>query len=298
MTSKNLLNIFLALALAGLLALVIYEPGKTEAPAVKKITLLSPDAVQKISIESPARTPLLFTKNSGQWQMQSPLKMPANAGRIQQLLKVLQATSIARYALNQVDASQMELDAPSLTLKFDDVLLRFGGTDALGGSRYVQVGDTVHLLMDRYSYLAKGDATDFVSPALLPELLPELLPKSSAITELVLPGLHLTQQDGRWRVDGKSGDADAVQTLLDEWRHARALQVSELNKTPMQLIMTESVSVTIGKDANKKVVQFALLRNETDIILQRHELGIQYHFPLEASQRLLGLVVTDAESTP
>jgi len=280
---KTLLNIFLVLILAGLLALVIYEPGKTESPEIKKLTSLDPDTVQEISIESPGRPPLLLTKKSGHWHMQKPLMMPANTGRIQQLLKITQAKSIADYAMRRVDANQLQLDTPSLSLKLDDVLLRFGTTDALGGSRYVQMGNTVHLITDRYSHLMKRAATEFVSPTLLPQ--------GSVIEELILPDLRLTQQDGRWSTNGHEGDADAIQMLLDEWRYARALRVSLIDKDTAA-VTKENIVVSIGNDSDKQIFRFIVLRSETGIILQRAEPGIQYHFPLEAGQRLLSLPTT------
>jgi len=279
---KTLLNIFLALVLVGLLVLVIYEPGKTESPDAKKLTALDPDTVQKISIESPSRPSLLLTKKSGHWQMQKPLMMAANTGRIQQLLKITQAKSIADYAMSRVDANQLQLDTPSLSLKLDDVLLRFGTTDALGGSRYVQVGNTVHLITDRYSHLMKRAATEFVSPTLLPQ--------GNVIEKLILPDLRLTQQDGHWSVDGYEGDADAIQMLLDEWRYARALRVSLIDKDAA--VTKENIAVSVGKGADKQTFRFTVLRSETDIILQRAEPGIQYHFPLEVGQRLLALSTT------
>jgi len=276
---KTLLNIFLALMLVGLLALVIYEPGKKESPDAKKLTALDADTVQKISIESPGHPSLLLTKQSAQWQMQKPLIMPANAGRIQQLLEITQAKSIANYAMADVDADQLQLDTPGLLLRLDDVLLRFGTTDALGGSRYVQVGNTVHLITDRYSHLTKRGITEFVSPALLPQ--------GSVIEKLILPDVRLTQQDGRWSTDGHEGDADAMQTLRDEWQHARALRVSLIDKD--DAVAKENIVVSISKNVDKQVLRFTLLRSETEIILQRAESGIQYHFPLEAGQRLLAL---------
>lgn len=283
MNPKTLLNIFLVLILAGLLALVIYEPGKTESPEIKKLTSLDPDTVQEISIESPGRPPLLLTKKSGHWHMQKPLMMPANTGRIQQLLKITQAKSIADYAMRRVDANQLQLDTPSLSLKLDDVLLRFGTTDALGGSRYVQMGNTVHLITDRYSHLMKRAATEFVSPTLLPQ--------GSVIEELILPDLRLTQQDGRWSTNGHEGDADAIQILLDEWRYARALRVSLIDKDTAA-VTKENIVISIGNDSDKQIFRFIVLRSETGIILQRAEPGIQYHFPLEAGQRLLSLPTT------
>jgi len=285
MSPKTLLNIFLALALAGLLALAIYEPEPAESLDVKRLTALDPGTVQKISIDSPGREPVLLIKQSGQWQMQKPLTIPANTGRIQQLLKITRAKSIADYAMSRVDTRQLQLDTPGLLLKLDDVLLRFGTTDALGGSRYVQAGNTVHLVTDKYSYLMKGAATEFVSPAPLPQ--------GSVIEKLTLPDLRLTQQDGHWSVDGQEADADAIQTLLDEWRYARALRVSLTDKDNVP--EKENITVILGKNTDKPVLRFTLLRSETEIILQRAEPGIQYHFPLEAGQRLLTLpAVVDA----
>jgi len=292
MSRKTLLNIFMALAFAGLLALAIYEPGKTEAPAAKRLTALDAATVQDIRIERPGYESIVLRKQSGQWQMQVPLQMPANVGRIQQLLKITQAKSIAEYAMSRVDAHQLQLDAPSLSLQLDDVRLRFGTTDALGGSRYVQLGNTVHLITDRYSYLAKGAATDFVSPRLLPE---KADAEKITINELILPGLHLLQQDGHWVADGQAVDADAVQTLLDEWRYARALRVSTLDMGVTQMMAVGDIALVVGKAGDQQTVKFNLLRSDTEIILQRHALGIQYHFPLEAGQRLLVLpLISDA----
>jgi hypothetical protein len=111
-----------------------------------------------------------------------------------------------------------------------------------------------------------------------------------------LPELHLTQQDGHWAADGRSADADAIQSLLNEWRHARAMRVTELSKTHEASKAGESIVITLGEAADKQVLQFSLVRSDSEIILQRPALGIEYHFPLEAGERLLSLPVTDKKS--
>jgi Domain of unknown function (DUF4340) len=292
--SRTLLNVLLTVVLLALLAVAFYEPGKPEKPAAEKITQLDPGAIQQLRIQSPGRAPLLLKKQAGEWRMQSPFAMSANQGRIQLLLRVAQAKSIASYAMSGVDANQLQLDAPMLSLTLDDVLLRFGTTAAMGGSRYVQVGNAVHLITDRYSHLAQGAATEFVSPALLPE--------ASVIGGLVLPNLHLTQQQGRWLakglVNGQTADADAVESLLNEWRHARALRVSALAQSATTQQATEEIAVSITSNADKQSLRFNLLRSETEIILQRHELGVQYHFPLDVGQRLLALPADNNKTAP
>lgn len=277
---RVLLNLFLGLAFVGLLALAIYEPGKPEAPAAKLLTQLDPAAVQQLLIEVAGRPAVHLQKQSGHWQMLSPFAMPANAERVSHLLNIVQAKSQAEYPMSKVDANQLQLDAPKLTLQLDDLRLRFGGTDALGGSRYVQVGNVVHLIADRFSHLARGAATDFVSPRLLTD--------ESNINDLSLPAMHLTQHDGRWQVDGKEEEADRTQALVDEWRYARAQRVSALDttQTPSHTIQ---LVVADAAHADGDTLQFGLVRTDTEIILQRADLGIQYHFSQDMGKRLLEL---------
>lgn len=263
MTSRNLLNLALLIILAGLLALAVYEPGKKEKPVAKAITELELGAINQVRIKSVGHAAIVLEKNAEQWRMRAPFVMPANEGRIQQLLKLAQAKSIASYPMNRVDANQLQLDAPSLSVTLNNVLLRFGATAALDGSRYVQIENTVHLITDRYSHLARTAASDFVSPVLLPD--------STEINKIDFVSSSVSPQD------------EQVQSLLQEWRHARAMRVSALDKT---LPQTESVVVNVDADKN---LRFAVVRAEGEIILQRPDINLQYHFPLEVGQRLLTL---------
>jgi hypothetical protein len=271
-SSRNLLNLVLLLMLAGLLALAIYEPGKPDKPIAKAITELDPAAINSVRIERPGQATVVLEKHGEQWRMQEPFVMPANSGRIQQLLRLVQAKSITSYPMSRVDANQLQLDAPSLVLTLNDQTLRFGAITAIGDSRYLQIGNTVHLITDRYSHLARGAASDFVSPALLPE--------STEINRIDL--LSGVSQQGASQQSVKSQD-EGAHSLLEEWRHARAMRVSALDKTAQP---TESVVVNVDAD---KSVHFDVLRSESEIILQRPDVGLQYHFSLAAGQRLLTL---------
>lgn len=265
MTSRNLLNVFLVLVLAGLVALAVYEPGKPEKPSATTITQLDVGAIQTLRIEIPGSPALVLERQAEQWRMQAPFVMPANNGRIHQLLKVAQAKSVASYPMGRVDVKQLQLDAPMLLLTLNDLSLRFGTTTALGDNRYVQVGDTVHLITDRYSHLARTAASEFVSPA--------LLPANTKISQLQLASGVLAMQD------------DSAQTLFAEWMHARALKVSALQKSEA---ITESIVLTVE---SAESLRFDVLRGETEIILQRPAVGLQYHFPVETGQRLITLPV-------
>lgn len=279
MHSRNLLNLFLVLGLAGLIALAVYEPGKESPPAAVPISSLKPETIQHLVIEAAGQERLVFNKQHDRWYMQQPFAAPANDGRIEKLLAVVGAKSIARYAMSSVDANQLQLDMPTLTLTADKLSLNFGATEALGGSRYVQIGSTVHLITDRYTHLARGEATAFVSPA--------LMPMNANITALRLPDLGLRNENGHWQAKGNVADADQIQQLLGEWRHARALSVTKEVGKLDAIAPTESISVHLATETNP--IQFGLSRTDDEIILARKDLGLRYHFPLETGERLLSL---------
>ena len=265
MTSRNLINLVLLLLFFGLLAVAIYEPGKQEKPIAKAVTSIVLAAVKNLRIESPGRAVIILEKQGEQWRMQQPFAMPANNGRIQQVLKLTQAKSVASYPLAQVDMQQLQLHEPVLILNVDGQSLRFGTTTALGENRYLQVGDTVHLITDRYSHLARSAASEFVNHA--------LLPAGSKVTQLQSAGVTVSLED------------EAAQSLLQEWRHARAQKVSALQKTDAK---TERVELSVE---NTEPLHFDVLHTDTEIIFLRLDVGLQYHFALEEGQRLLALPI-------
>lgn len=282
MHSRNLLNLFLVIGLAGLIALAVYEPGKEPPPAAAPISPLKPETIHQLVIEAAGRERLVFNKQDDRWRMQQPFTVAANANRIEKLLAVVGAKSIARYAMTSVDANQLQLDMPTLVLTTNKLSLEFGTTEALSGSRYVKIANTVHLITDRYTHLARGAATAFVSPT--------LIPVNADITALHLPHLLLRNETGHWQAEGANADAasaDQIQQLLDEWRHARVLLVTKEVSKLDTVAPTESIFVHLVTETDP--VQFGLLRTDDEIILVRKDLGLRYHFPLETGERLLSL---------
>jgi hypothetical protein len=283
--SRNLLNLLLALILAALAALAFYEPGKAPPAAKPVLTPLQPDEVHQLRIESSNGTSISLIKQQGHWQMTSPYQVAADDNRIERLLAVTSAESQASYSMAQVDANQLQLDSPQLVLTLNgDTVLRFGTTDSLQGRRYVQLGNRVHLIVDRYSHLVRGNATLLVNP--------QLLAQAEPITQLVLPGLRLTQDSKGWQLTAaddatkQEHSADQLQALVDEWQHARALSLSAIDRNaPVE----DKVSI---RTTNAEL-QFALRHADDELIIQRPELGLAYHFSQEAGQRLLQLPAKD-----
>lgn len=295
MTTRNFLNLGLALALAVLIALVIYDPGKEPPVSKTFLTPLKPADIQKLVIEQTKRgdttepkvlIKTVLTKKNDQWQMIIPYNNLANTLRINKLLKLSHATSHAQYSATEINLKQLKLSSPDLTVSLNDTKLFFGTTDALKGYRYIQIKNTVHLITDRFSHLVRGQATTLLNPA--------LLPKNFVITRLVLPELTLQANEMGWKAspNNKSFSADQLQQLIDEWRFARALRVSKITTTTDD----KGPSIVVYNDKNQRF-SFNLTHTKDEIILSRTDIGLRYHFAAEAGDRLFKPQPSKSSST-
>lgn len=281
MNKRNLLNLILILVLGGLVALVIIEPGKKQTPPKSLLTSFNPTDIQHIVVEQAHQPRVEINKLNGNWEMVKPYAITANNIRVGNLLSILGTTSLAQYSNTSVDLSQLKLDKPDLVLYLDNHKLSFGTTDALAGNRYVQIGNIVHLIQDRFTYLIRGPATSLVSPA--------LLPKGAKLIALTIPGMTLTSTKNGWHVDPDKDvkSADQVNQFLDEWRYARAIRVTKIDSSPESASKKAADSITV-KMADK-TLHFNLSKAKDEILFSRLDKGLQYHFQIDMGDKLLKL---------
>lgn len=277
MRSRYLLNIALLLILAILVMLVVFEPGKHVEPPPELITSLKPQAIQQIRLHTPRIADMELEKQGTQWLIRSPLQARANNARIENILAITEAVSLTRYPLSGLDLAQLGLADPHYTLQLDQVELRFGGTESLQLNRYLQLADRVHLINDRYSYLLQGSAEDFIDP--------QLLTAGETLQALSLPTVELRLANTQWQVVGspEQPSADRINTLVDNWRHARAARVTPLQ----QPASGDTIRIELGNTARPLV--YVLSRTDNEIILSQPELALSYHFPLSSGEALLNL---------
>ena len=293
MNSRNVLNLGLTLALAGLVVVALYDSDQ-ETPEISiPLTDLKPDNIKQIAIEQVQqgsqskqilRSRTILSKTGDHWQMEQPYKNIANTLLIDRILGLTVTKSHAQYPIANVNLKQLELLVPDLTLILNDTKLLFGTTDAIKGYRYVKINNTVHLITDSFSHLVRGQTTALLSPALLPE--------KFGITKLVLPNLILQSDDEGWKTipENKSVGADQLQKLLDEWQFARALRVDKMS--PNTENKTANIEVHNNKDQR---ILFGLSRIKNEIVLSRSDIGLNYYFSAEAGKNLLELEPTTPE---
>lgn len=292
MKPRKLLNLVLSLVLAGLVLLVIYEPGKETPQSVTRLTGLEPAQVTDIVIEQPQQASIILNRDGNGWLMQQPLSVSAHREIIEQILGLATATSHSQYDASEADLALFKLNNPDLTITLNDTRLSFGTTDALQGFRYVLINERVHLITDRYTHMVRNKSTALISPSLFPD--------TTLFSRLVLPGLTLQKGEHGWstRPENHFHSADQVQSLLDEWRYARALQVRMVTEESQQEMDTASVSpshieIETGSGA---LTRFKLISNDDEVILVRPDLGLQYFFNRQTGDRLLGLTGSQSKA--
>ena len=279
------INAVLLLVVAGLIALVYLRPGIEQTGEAVRLTDIDPAGVGTIRINNDQGRIELRRTGTG-WRLQSP-PLAADAFQVDILLDLLRLRSQRRYPLVAIDPAEIGLAPPRLVLHYDDAELRLGGTEPLEKLRYVQYGNTVHLIEDRVLNLLGAEATDMASR--------RLLPQGTGVQRLALPDFTLTRTDsGGWSISPDRPDvsADRLQQLVDAWRTTQALWVRGDAGGQTQA----EIELTL---ADGERTRYAVRRSESDFVLVREDTGLAYHLGTQQAGRLLELAAgKDADSTP
>lgn len=203
MARRWLLNLTLALLLALLWGLATWELAHEQRAS--RLTYLYAEQVQRITLHRGDEPRLLLVRGEQGWKMQEPWRAPADAAQIARLLAITAAPSQRTLPAAAADLAALGLLAPRWRLLLDGLELRLGDQAPPGGQRYVQVGDLIHLIEDRFQPQLVAPATAYLGRTLLP------------------PGFS----PGIGRLDGQPLSADALAALAA----SEALRVEPLTGT-------------------------------------------------------------------
>jgi hypothetical protein len=158
----NLLLLILVIALGALMRRELEQERE-----VVTLTGLAPESIQEISIERSGHPVIRLVQGVDGWRMEAPYRAPAEAGRISQLVGIA-ATGVQRSFPKSGSAERLGLNADSLRLTLNDLILSFGDLEPSSQLRYVAIGEQVHLIGDGYYHHLIASAEDYVDRKLLP----------------------------------------------------------------------------------------------------------------------------------
>ena len=257
------LNLLLVTIALGLVVAVYFSREKPEPP-LPSLTVLNNADINRILIQHSGSPDIRLEKRNNVWWLAAPVETRAETVEVAAILDLAARPSQRRYAIAELDLSEVGLAKPDWSVQLNDVRIEFGGLDPIESHRYVRQGDTVHLVEDPPSAALDADYSDLVAR--------RLLPADARVNRVQLPGMTLSRNDkSGWRVAPASADqgADAAQQLIDAWQQAQAMWITTLDRK-------KSAQGTVQIQAGDEDLRFVILDRKDQLILARPELGVQF----------------------
>jgi len=147
MKSRLLVNLALAVLLAGLGLFAWLRPGPATAPEYR-LSDLAPAAVQRLTIGRPGQPDLVLQKRGADWHVIAPYAARADNQAVAHVLALLSAVGTQHFPAD--DPARFALDKPLLRLRLNKQEFVFGTQHPVSGEQYVATGDTVYLVSPSY----------------------------------------------------------------------------------------------------------------------------------------------------
>lgn len=291
MKQQWLINVILVALVAGLALLLMLKPGKQDEIGAT-LTDISSDSINRLRIQRPQHANIVISKQDGVWLMAEPIKARANAILSKDLARLVEAVSESHFPAAGEDLSKYGLDRPQLTVDLDQEAFHFGNRHVLKDAYYVLHKETIYIVDAHYYQVASVPYSNVISRRLLEDV-PQL-------TSLQLPEFALKLVDGSWKREPQDPtlSSDQINAFVDEWRHAYALAVDKYSGSAaaQQIRIHYHTATQDTKEAaaatpapQEQELLIDIIQTQPDLILHRHDEGLEYRFPADVAKRLLQL---------
>jgi ribosomal protein S11 len=275
MNKRLVINVLLIAFLCGLALIVWLKPGQQQETAIK-LTNIDPSAIHTISIQRKNADSIVMSLVGDQWKITSPIQALALPSKVERLLKISQINVTTEYPLESQSLERFNLIQPNIKVSFNNTMLSIGNTEPVQHRRYVANTTSLFLVDDTFTHHLTAPINQYIDTRLFSD--------DIQIKELKTPTMHLRrEQDNTWQTHPISSkeplSADAVQTLLDEWRFARAIKVNS-KKTGHS---KPDVIVTLN-NGNQYI--FTLTKTANNVILTATDSQLNYHLSADKYKRM------------
>ncbi|MCB5191508.1 DUF4340 domain-containing protein [Methylobacillus arboreus] len=285
MKARWLVNLLLLILVAGIVAFLYLKPAdEQEAVPEYEVSTLKLADFDKLSIEFPAKAPVVFEKKDGYWYLAQPYAARADQVTMQRIVSIVAASSHEKFPAD--DPARFGLDNPRLKIKLNDEEFTFGIYNPVTSEQYVAYKDSVFLLSRLYSETASTQILEMLdkSPLKPGEQIAGFDFSRLEQWEEVRLQLILNEQ-GKWQVsvpNAKPQQEEINEWFDSFWEKVRASSVEPY--TPERNASYPSFSVKL-KDG--KQVHFDKLQESPQLILGRPDEGMRYIFPADVGFSLL-----------
>jgi hypothetical protein len=271
------------------LGLWVYYKGERQPDAAYALSALRAHDVKRVRFERPQRSPgegtgapgttqepatssaVVLERTAADWRIVAPFPARADSFQVERMLSILDARSGARYRAD--DLPRYGLDRPLAVVTLQDQTFAYGAINTMTREQYVLTRDQVYLVPLAYVTGLPRDVDSLLAK--------QILGAGEAPARFELPGFSVTHADGRWTLSSASNDASADErhAWVDRWRHATALRTARSGAHP-------PVDIRVHLE-DGRTIDFGIVQRDTELVLLRHDEGIEYHFPADAGRRLL-----------
>lgn len=280
-----LLNLALLVITLSLGLFVFYTARlEKKPPEQPSLISLEPAKVQVIRIERAEKGLIELKREAPEnWQLVTPLELPANKFRVNQLLQILTTRNYREIATNAPTLAEIGLDKPLVKISFDEHAIAFGTPSPLDSSqRYLQIAEKIYLVTDTLYSVLTGE------PSLFASLSP--LGENPKIVEMQLLDAHLRLlTGGKWEISTQLENidtrADTINQFIDRWQNVQAFDIKPFTESDS----SEKITITLA--GQTEPITWVVVARTPDLILARPSKKVQYQFPLSQTDKLLNLPI-------
>ena len=288
MRSRWLLNFALLLLVLLLALVVMYRRHAEQQPPTSRLTMVSPETIQRVRILYPDGEDIRLQKQHGTWSLLVPLHARVSQAKVRNLVALAGAASELQLPAAGEDLEKFGLAPAKAQIWLNDEEIRVGMQHPFKDARYVLYQDRVQLVPAQHFAPASYHYRNLLDTRLLGE--------EGRLVALELPQLSLRFNGKTWELRPKNSDitADRINAFLDEWRYANAFAVAPYSGRPARdHIRMVFASQDNGSTKNDSL-ELGVLSYTPELVLYRADEGLEYRFTEDTANRLLRLTADES----
>lgn len=263
-----------------LLLLWLNNQSDIEPQSMQKISEISTDSINTITITRSGRKNIQLQKTNSHWQVMQPIQAQANEKRIALLLSLLEHSAQQRLDIeDKTDLEQYGLKIPQFSLVLNESIFEFGDPSPIQKGRYVKYNNLIYVIDDAITHLINSSANSFIDN--------QLIKKTHKLVKLELPNTTFELIDGHWQSNNDDSQ-DYILNVVENWQHAQAIQVLSMTET------TPSADIKLWFDNKTKPLRLAMRLNQQNLSLYDIDAQLNYQFTSNFARALL---LTDESNT-